>query len=105
MQQSIRRIDPVSAMKVLAVLYAVIGLIVGAIFSIVGMIGFGAGAASNPDFPVPGAFGLLFGVAAIVILPVMYAILGAIGGLIMAFMYNLVAQFTGGLQIELSQES
>ena len=95
--QSIRRIDPVSAMKVCAVLYAVIGLIIGAILSLVSMVGIMAAASQN----LPRAFGLIFGAAAIVIAPIFYGVIGAIGGLITAAVYNLIARFTGGLQIEL----
>ena len=95
--QSIQRVDPISAMKVCAVLYAVIGLVAGAIFSLVGMAGLMA--RSNPELPA--AFGLIFGAAAIIILPICYAIFGAIGGLIMAAIYNLVARYTGGIQIQL----
>lgn len=95
--QSIRRVDPVSAMKVCAVLYAAIGLFIGAIISLIGMAGFMARAGQD----LPGAFGFLFGAAAIIIAPVFYGIIGAIGGLVMAALYNLVAQFTGGIQIEL----
>jgi hypothetical protein len=50
---------------------------------------------------MPGAFRFVFGVAAIVVAPIFYGIIGAIGGLVGAAIYNLVAQFTGGIQIEL----
>ena len=97
--QSIRRVDPISAMKVSAVLYAAIGLFIGLIISLVSMAGFMAAASQD----MPGAFRLFFGVAAIIVAPIFYAVVGAIGGLVMAAVYNLVAQFTGGIQIELGQ--
>lgn len=96
--QSIRRVDPFSAMKVLGVLYAVIGLFVGAIFSLVSMAGFMAAAAGGED---SGAFAFIFGAAAIIVAPIFYGILGAVGGLIMAAIYNVIAKVTGGIQIEL----
>jgi len=95
MQQSIRRIDPISAMKVAAVLYAVIGLVIGAVVSLVSMLGFMATSGNGR------AFGLLFGAAAIIIAPIFYAVIGAIGAAIMALVYNVVAGLTGGLKIEL----
>ena len=95
--QSIQRVDPISAMKVCAVLYAAIGLVAGAIFSLIGMAGLMSRA--NPDLPA--AFGLIFGAAAIIVLPICYAFIGAIGGLIMSAIYNLVARYTGGIQIQL----
>jgi hypothetical protein len=95
--QSIQRVDPISAMKVFAVLYAVIGLVAGAFFSLLGM----AGMMTQASQDLPAGFGLIFGAAAIIVLPIVYAILGAIGGLIMAAIYNLVARYTGGIQIQL----
>ena len=95
--QSIQRVDPISAMKVCAVLYAVLGLIIGVFISLLSMVGFMAAASESSS----GAFGFIFGAAAIVVLPIFYGVLGAIGGLISAALYNVVARFTGGLQIEL----
>jgi len=98
MQQSIRRIDPLSAMKIAAVIYGILGLVIGAIFSLIGSLGFIA-AAGTPG--MPRILTLLFGVAAIIIVPAAYAIMGAIGALIMTAVYNLVAGVTGGLRIDL----
>jgi len=94
--QAIKRVDPISAMKVSAVLYAALGVIIGAILSLISMMGFLAAAGSFEE-----AFGFLFGAGAIIILPIIYGVLGAIVGLIGAALYNLAAKFTGGLGIEL----
>ena len=96
MQQSIRRIDPLSAMKTAAILYAVFGLILGAIFSLISMLGFMAGSSGGSR-----AFGLLFGAAGIIIFPIFYGIIGAVAAAIGAFLYNGIAGFTGGVRIEL----
>jgi len=96
MQQSIRRVDPVSAMRVAGILYAIVGLIVGAIFSLVSMLGFMAGSGGGRQ-----AFGLLFGAASIIFFPIFYGILGAVGAAIAALIYNGVAGVTGGIRIEL----
>ncbi|HLJ87288.1 MAG TPA: DUF3566 domain-containing protein [Candidatus Angelobacter sp.] len=37
-------------------------------------------------------------------IPVVYAILGFIGGAIIGFVYNLVSKMTGGIEIELEPE-
>jgi hypothetical protein len=37
----------------------------------------------------------------VILFPVFYGILGGLGGLLVAFLYNLVAQFIGGLEITL----
>lgn len=44
---------------------------------------------------------MLFGVGAIIFLPIMYGIMGFIGGAIMAFVYNVVAGIAGGVELEL----
>jgi hypothetical protein len=45
--------------------------------------------------------GMIFGVGAIICFPVMYGAMGFIFGAIGAFIYNLVAQMIGGVEIEL----
>ena len=96
--QTIRRVDPISAMKVLAVLQAAVGLCIGAVISLFSVLGFMAASAVDNG---GGGFGFLFGTAAIVIFPIFYGIIGAIGGLIMSVIYNVIAKVTGGLQVEL----
>ena len=44
--------------------------------------------------------GAVFGVGAIVILPIVYGILGAIFGALTAAFYNLVAGMAGGLSLD-----
>ncbi len=60
----------------------------------------GAGMSAASDNPMPGWFGGLFGVGAVIFLPIMYGVLGAIGGALTAVMYNVVAGMVGGLSIE-----
>jgi hypothetical protein len=69
-------------MNVFAILYAVIGL-AGLFLSLISMAGFLAASGQNAS------------------LPTVYAVIGAVGGAILALIYNLVAQFTGGISIEL----
>lgn len=97
MRQTIRSVEPFSLAKILGVLYAGIGLIFGALFSLVSLFGFMGGMAAGEGR----AFGMLFGVGAIVILPVFYGIVGLIGGLIAGFLFNIAAKIGGGLVIDL----
>lgn len=94
----IRKIGIGSAVKVSGALYALIGLVMGFLFALFALVGFGAAAAANDDMPA--WFGSLFGIGAIIILPIFYGIMGAIGGALMGALYNLVAGLTGGLEIE-----
>ena len=93
----IKRVGVFSVGKVFGLLYALMGLIFGAIFSCVSL--FGAAAAMS-EIGGEGAFGLLFGIGGIIFLPLMYGIMGFIMGLIMAVLYNLIAKFAGGIEVQ-----
>ena len=56
--------------------------------------------AGTGDEAMPGWFGGLFGVGAVIIFPIMYGVLGAIGAALTALFYNIIAGMVGGLQIE-----
>ena len=94
----IRRIDPISLAKIFGLLYAGLGLLIGAVVSLVAVFGSGLAAVGEKS-PVP-LLGLFFGVGAIVLLPLLYGFFGFLGGLIWSGLYNLAARFTGGLVVE-----
>jgi len=94
----IRQIGVGSLAKILAALYAFWGFIFGAILALAAMVGAGIGAANDNAMPV--WFGGIFGVGAIIILPILYGIFGALGGALTAVMYNVVAGMVGGLVVE-----
>ena len=86
----IKRFDPVSVGKVMGVCYVLIGLLAGLFVAAMGSM-------------MGGATGLPFagtGLAAIIVLPIVYGIFGFIGGIIGAFIYNLVAGWVGGVVME-----
>jgi len=90
----IRRIDPLSAGKVLGLIQALIGLVVGLFFSMIAVLGMAVGGADA----VLG--GLITGLSAVVILPLAYGIMGFLGGVLGAFLYNVVASMAGGIELE-----
>ena len=93
----IKRVGAMSIAKVAAVLYAGIGLLFGGILALVSMAGFSAlGQGSD----APSFLGPMLGVGAIIILPICYGIIGFIGTLIAASLFNLAAGMTGGVEIE-----
>ena len=97
----LRSTGAMSLGKVLGVLYALIGLLVGSVVSLVSIVGaaIGSGGGDSPE-----AFlGVFFGVAAIVALPLFYGAMGFIGGLITAALYNVIVGFTGGLELEFTE--
>ncbi len=97
----IRRVSPFSVAKIAGLLYALLGLIIGACISLV-MLAFGAALPQDEAFAGPGAamFRVMFSAGAVVILPIMYGLFGFIMTAIMAALYNLVAGWVGGIEID-----
>jgi hypothetical protein len=91
----IRSVDPLSCAKIAGSLYAILGLIFGALFSLAAM----AGAFASGDNDL-GAMGAVFGVGAIVLLPILYGCLGFVTTLLMAWLYNVVSGIVGGVEIQ-----
>ena len=87
----IKRVRPLSAAKVAGVIYAVAGLIGGAILSLVALLG----ATKDESF-----LGMLFGTAAVIAMPIVYGLIGFIGAYVTAALYNLIASGVGGIEIE-----
>jgi hypothetical protein len=92
----VRRVGPLSFAKVTGALYALMGLLFGALVSLISIVG----GAMIPQDESGGMFGMLFGAAAIVILPVFYGVLGFITSLIGAALYNVVASAIGGIELD-----
>ena len=76
---------------------AVFGLIIGFFFTLAALAGAGAIGAAGGG---PARLGLIFGVGAIILIPIFYGIIGFIAGLIGAAIYNIAASIVGGVVIE-----
>lgn len=93
--KTLKRIDPMSAAKVSAVVGAISGLIAGVLIATVGNI-----------IPI-GTYGMMYpafgkvAILAIITMPIVYGIVGFIGGFIWSIIYNYVADKFGGIKIEL----
>ena len=86
----IKRFSIGQAAKFLGVLYLLFGLLFIPFFLLIGMF--------SPESESGVPFGAtIFAVA----MPVMYAIFGVIGGAIGAALYNLVAGWVGGIEVEI----
>lgn len=85
----LHRIGPLSAAKVVAVLYAIFGLVMGAFFSVAALLRADGGVAPR------------WGVAAVVVFPVLYGVGGFVVTLIAAWLYNVVAGAVGGVELDL----
>jgi hypothetical protein len=92
----IKRIGPVSCAKVTGLLYVILGIVFGAILSMMSLVG---GFAS--DTSGGAGFGAFYGVGAIVVFPILYGGMGFIATLIGAWLYNVLAGFVGGVEMDL----
>jgi hypothetical protein len=79
------------------VLYAIMGLLFGGVFSLVATLGAFAG----PDNGF-GMLGALFGIGAVVIMPIFYGCMGFVMTLISAALYNAIAGMVGGIEIDVA---
>jgi hypothetical protein len=95
----LKRIGVLSMAKIAGILYAAIGVVMGLFFAAISSFMGMAGAHMNPD--MPSWLGPLFGVGAIVLAPLLYGVMGFIGGAIGALVYNLFSSLVGGLELEL----
>lgn len=98
----INRVGVGSLARVAACLYASIGFIVGVCIFLVSLLGMGmpmdGGANEVPSWIAP-----VFGVGAVVILPLLYGALGAVAFTIGGLLYNVAARMVGGVQFEVDR--
>ena len=93
----IRRVSPISLAKVVGLLYAILGLLIGAFMSLIFTV---IGSAAPSEMHTAPFVGMMFGAGAIVVLPLFYGVLGFIGAGLAALVYNGLAGMIGGIEIE-----
>jgi len=98
----INRLDVMSVAKLTAVSSALAGLFLG-IFQAVLLSTISSSFGSFVGLRGFGGFGGLVGFSAIILSPIIYAIVGFISGAISAALYNLMAKWVGGIQIEMEE--
>jgi hypothetical protein len=101
-QREIKKVDPTSLAKVLGVLYALLGFIIGLFFAAFGSM-FSGLMESGGDEASADVFSNIFGIGSIIFFPIFYGIIGLIGGVLMGFLYNLVAGWVGGIKMEVGE--
>ena len=92
----INRVGPLSFARISGFLYAIIGLIIGGVFSLGAMVGMFAS-----DDPELASFGPLIGAAAVIVFPILYGLLGFVATLVAAWIYNLAAGIVGGVEVDI----
>lgn len=99
----LRHIAIVQFALVAAVLYALIGVLIGFVWwLVISPIMIAGVKSSGVSAPGMGAMAGI-GFFAILLFPIMYGIIGFIAGLLYAALYNLAARWTGGFELTFDQ--
>ena len=102
--KTVSRIDALSVMKVMGIVYAGFGLLAGALLTVMSLARMMAGgAAGQLDNPLGSVSTLLFGLLGIVVFPALYGIFGALMAGLVTVIYNVVARKFGGLKFEVAE--
>jgi hypothetical protein len=99
----IRRVGVWSIARLYGAMMAVAGLLGGTLIALMAAMGGLAGLMGSSDTKAglaAGGLGAIFGVGAIVIMPICYGVFGLILGSIGAALYNLFAGFFGGIEVD-----
>jgi len=95
----LKSVGVMSCGKIGGTLYGLMGILLGGIFALISTLGLALGQSSSSG--APAWLGAFFGVGSIILFPIIYGIMGFIGGLITAVLYNVLAGFVGGIEMEL----
>lgn len=103
----IKRMNPMSVGKIYAVLGAIMGVLVGLMFFAFSQAtsSLYSGSSAYGGSKVPQGLLAGLGAFAIIVAPIVYGIGGFIGGVIGAAIYNVVAKWVGGIELDLEQKS
>jgi len=93
MKKRLTNVNPLKLGITLAMIYGIMSLIIAVPIFLIAMLA-GAASAHSGTQALPAIFSGVF----VIFLPVIYAVLGFIGGVIAAFIYNMVAKWTGGIE-------
>jgi hypothetical protein len=108
---TLKRIGPGSAFKLGLITYAILGLVLGIAMACISMVAGPLGGLGHPTVPGSGgtavswdvrSFGFGMGLGAIIFFPICYGLIGGVFGAIGAVIYNLVAGWVGGLEVDIS---
>lgn len=90
----VKSVGVMSVAKIMGATYGCLALIFAPFIVILGLAGSFAG---HDKLPFAGIFGIVFAL----ILPLIYGVMGFVLGAIGAFLYNLIAKWMGGFELEL----
>lgn len=91
----LKKLGILSFAKMNAIMSAFFGLLGGIFYAVMGVFAQAKGMPILPGIPT-----FVLGFAFVIILPIIYGILGFIGGIIVAALYNLFASWFGGIEMK-----
>lgn len=94
--KEIKRVDPLSTGKMLGALYFILGLVLILPVGLVSIVPLMLSEGGNNSF---GTMGMFFMLGA----PVIYGVFAFVSGVISAWLYNVIATYIGGIQIEMGE--
>jgi hypothetical protein len=96
----LKKIGAMSCAKVSGVLYAAMGLIIGFFFSLISVFAAMFGSSGHDG----AAFGFLFGIGAVILMPIFYGVIGFVATLIAVSIFNFIVNYTGGIEMTFEEE-
>ena len=98
----IKRVGVFSYAKITSVTMAAFGVVIGVIYGLIFMaVGGAMMAGGGRDANTAGASSLVIGLVMMVAIPIFYAVLGFLAGLLGGVIYNVAARTVGGIELEL----
>jgi hypothetical protein len=97
----IRSVAPLSVGKIFGAIYGALGLLIGLVFALISLVG--ALAVANQQGGLGGLPPIAFGIAAVIVAPIFYGMIGFLGGVITAAIYNVAAGILGGIEVDLGE--
>ena len=94
----LKSVGIMSVAKLMGLLYGCLGLIFAPIFLLIGLLGSFAG---SDKTPLAGVFGVVFAI----LMPLLYGAMGFVTGAIGALLYNVLAKWVGGFELELEPQA
>jgi hypothetical protein len=99
----IKSVGVMSVAKVMGLIYGALGLLIVPIFLVIGLASSMAikQAQQATGANLPAAMGPIFAILMAIAAPIMYGLMGFVTGAISALIYNLIAGWVGGIEMEL----
>jgi hypothetical protein len=94
----VKSVGVMSVAKIMGLLYGCMGLLFIPMILFIGLVGSMAPQGKNP-------FAGIVGVVLAILMPIIYGVMGFVFGAIGALLYNLLAQWVGGFELEMEVRS